>query len=128
MAIFKVFSYNLFKPILRNTSFASSPIRVTFTRYRPKLNNVDRETVATPSLRTALAATRIYRAQVGPNERLPESVAPGVVVLGSQECPWTGKVLQAVDSRFALAQFDTIQEIELQSIPEPEQVLEALRI
>ncbi len=42
-----------------------------------------------------IAATRIFRRQTAPGELTPESVAPGVAMLASRDCPVTGTVLTA---------------------------------
>ena len=73
-----------------------------------------------------VAATRIFRRAVAPDELSPDSVAPGVVVLGSQQCPWTGKVLQASGGKFGVGEFTTLNEFELGPIPTPEQVLKEI--
>lgn len=73
-----------------------------------------------------VAATRILRRAVAPNELSPESVSPGVVLLGSQLCPWTGKVLQAAGGQFGIGEFTTQKEFELGPNPTPEQVLQAI--
>jgi NAD(P)-dependent dehydrogenase (short-subunit alcohol dehydrogenase family) len=75
-----------------------------------------------------VAATRMYRKVTAPNELLPESVAPGVIVLGSQQCPWTGKVLQAAGGKFGIAEFNTLREFELGPQATPEQVLQVLKM
>jgi NAD(P)-dependent dehydrogenase (short-subunit alcohol dehydrogenase family) len=75
-----------------------------------------------------VAATRIFRAAVAPNEYSPASVAPGVVMLGSTLCRFSGKVLQAVDGRFALAEFMSLKEIDLGPYPTPEEVLQKIEI
>jgi NAD(P)-dependent dehydrogenase (short-subunit alcohol dehydrogenase family) len=73
-----------------------------------------------------VAATRIFRRTVAPNELLPEYVAPGVALLGSRECPWTGKVLRAAGGTFAIGEFNTIREWELGQNPTLEQILQAI--
>ncbi|MEM7112756.1 MAG: SDR family NAD(P)-dependent oxidoreductase [Chloroflexota bacterium] len=74
-----------------------------------------------------VAATRIYRSNIGREALPPESVATAVALLASRQCPWNGKVLQAAGGRFALAEFDTIKEVTLEIVPEPEALLAALR-
>lgn len=73
-----------------------------------------------------VAATRIFRAKVAPDELLPESVAPGVVLLGSQKCPGTGMVLHAAGGKFAVRTLSMIKEFELGQDSTPEQVLQAI--
>ncbi len=73
-----------------------------------------------------VAATRIYRRQVADDEMMPESVAPGVVLLGSSACPWTGMVLKAAEGMFTLAELSYIETVELGKLPTPEQVLQSL--
>jgi NAD(P)-dependent dehydrogenase (short-subunit alcohol dehydrogenase family) len=73
-----------------------------------------------------LAATRIFRRAVVQDELSPESVAPGVVLLGSRQCPWTGKVLHAAGGKFGIGEFNTLKEFELEPFPTPEQVLQAI--
>lgn len=71
-----------------------------------------------------VAATRIFRANVGPNELTPESIAPGAALLASSHCPSTGKVLVAEGGQFAV---DTMQRGEitnLGSAAEPAEVLQ----
>lgn len=48
-----------------------------------------------------VAATRIFRREVGPGEMSPDAVAPGVVMLASDACRWSGQVLVAQDGEFA---------------------------
>lgn len=73
-----------------------------------------------------VAATRMFRRPVAPNEFSPASVAPGVVLLGSRQCPVTGKVLHAAGGKFGLAEFQSTKEFDLGPTPTPEQVLEVL--
>jgi NAD(P)-dependent dehydrogenase (short-subunit alcohol dehydrogenase family) len=73
-----------------------------------------------------VAATRIFRRTVSANELSPESVAPGVVLLGSKACPFTGKVLQAAGGRFAVGEFNAVIDFELGPDATPEQVLQAI--
>ncbi|MEM7032310.1 MAG: SDR family NAD(P)-dependent oxidoreductase [Chloroflexota bacterium] len=75
-----------------------------------------------------VAATRIFRRDTEPNELTPESVAPGVILLGSEQCPWTGKVLQAAGGEFSLAEFNTIHELNLDSDATPEQILQVATV
>jgi hypothetical protein len=50
-----------------------------------------------------VAATRMLRRQVAPQELQPEQVAPGVVFLASSRCTFSGAILQAGNGKFALA-------------------------
>jgi NAD(P)-dependent dehydrogenase (short-subunit alcohol dehydrogenase family) len=70
-----------------------------------------------------VAATRIFRRAVEPNELSPKSVAPGVVMLGTRACPFTGKVLGAAGGRFFVGEFGSTKEFDLGKHPTPEQVL-----
>ncbi|MDJ0757265.1 MAG: SDR family NAD(P)-dependent oxidoreductase [Ardenticatenaceae bacterium] len=68
-----------------------------------------------------VAATRIFRREVGPDELRPESVAPAVVWLGSDQCTWTGKVVSAAGGRFSLGEFGAQDSIESDPYLSPEQ-------
>jgi len=48
-----------------------------------------------------VAATRIFRREVGADEMSPDSVAPAAAALASRDCPWSGRVLVAQDGEFA---------------------------
>lgn len=70
-----------------------------------------------------VAATRIFRREVGPGELTPESVAPAVVALASPACRWSGRVLVAQGGEFA---FDTMHRTafhDLGTAASPEDVL-----
>ncbi|NOK58778.1 MAG: SDR family NAD(P)-dependent oxidoreductase [Chloroflexi bacterium AL-W] len=73
-----------------------------------------------------VAATRIFRREVAPDELRPESVAPGVVFLGSQQCTWTGKVLQIAGERCAVGAFESTEALDLGPQATPEQIMQAL--
>ncbi len=73
-----------------------------------------------------VAATRLFRAAVAEDELLPESVAPAVIVLGSAECPLTGKVVRAAGGKFAVGSFQSTSETQLEPVPSAEQVLATL--
>lgn len=75
-----------------------------------------------------VAATRIFRSTVGPNEFSTASVAPGVVLLGSALCPFSGKVLQAVGGKFGVAEITTIKEFDLEEDATPEKVLQRIEL
>jgi NAD(P)-dependent dehydrogenase (short-subunit alcohol dehydrogenase family) len=49
-----------------------------------------------------VAATRVYSRHAEPGELEPEQVAPGVLLLASEECDVTGVVLSAAGGRFSL--------------------------
>lgn len=74
-----------------------------------------------------VAATRMFRRDAAPEELRPESVAPGVVLLGSRECPWSGKVLRAAGGTFSVGEFHTTRNHELGNQATPEKVLEVVR-
>lgn len=67
-----------------------------------------------------VAATRIFRREVQPGEMAPESVAPGVVMLASEQCRWSGQVLVAQDGEFA---FDSMTRTDASPAGTPEAVL-----
>lgn len=69
-----------------------------------------------------VAATRIFRRKVAPDELLPEAVAPGVLFLASRTCQLTGKVLHARNGRFALGQYQVLTEENLAADLTPEAV------
>ena len=73
-----------------------------------------------------VAATRIFRAEVGPDQFSADSVAPAVTVLASDQCPFTGKVVRAAGGKFSVGQLESAGEIELETYPSPEQFLSAL--
>lgn len=71
-----------------------------------------------------VVATRIFRRAVNADEMTAESVAPGVAMLASRDCRWTGQVLVAQDGEFG---FDTMHRSEVASqgrTPRPEDVLQ----
>jgi len=49
-----------------------------------------------------VAATRIFRREVGTDEMTPDAVAPAAAVLASRDCMWNGQVMVAQDGGFAL--------------------------
>lgn len=70
-----------------------------------------------------VAATRIFRREVAIGQLTPESVAPGVAMLASRQCRWTGLVMVAQGGEYA---FDAMQRsdfTDLGSDAEPEDVL-----
>lgn len=52
-----------------------------------------------------VAATRMFRSTVAPQELRPEQVAPGVAFLASSQCNFSGVVLQAGNGHFSTAQW-----------------------
>ncbi len=52
-----------------------------------------------------VAATRMFRRQVAPQELRPEQVAPGVAFLASSQCTMSGIILQAGNGHFSIAQW-----------------------
>ncbi len=73
-----------------------------------------------------IAATRIFRAEVDPDQFSAESVAPAVAMLASDQCPFTGKVVRAVGGKFSVAQLESQKYVELETYPSPELVLDAI--
>jgi NAD(P)-dependent dehydrogenase (short-subunit alcohol dehydrogenase family) len=67
-----------------------------------------------------VAATRIFRREVQPGEMTPDSVAPAVVMLASEQCRWSGQVLVAQDGEFA---FDAMARTEAGPARTPEDLL-----
>ena len=70
-----------------------------------------------------VAATRIFRASVGPGELTPEAVAPGVVALVSGACPLSGTVIAAADGKWSVLQLSPRGEVQLGQHATPEDVL-----
>lgn len=68
-----------------------------------------------------VAATRIFRREVGADEMTPESVSPAVVMLASEECRWSGQIVVAQDGRFA---FDHMVRSGAGEAGTPEEVLD----
>ena len=60
-----------------------------------------------------VAATRVYTQQFEPGELRPESVAPGIVFLSSEECTVNGVVLSAADGVFGLRRWTRGAEVDL---------------
>jgi NAD(P)-dependent dehydrogenase (short-subunit alcohol dehydrogenase family) len=59
------------------------------------------------------AATRMLRRSVKPGELEPEQVAPGVLFLASEECTFSGKVLEAAGGEFDVARWVSSGEVDL---------------
>lgn len=70
-----------------------------------------------------VAATRMLRREVQPGELEPEQVAPGVLLLASEQCRFSGKVLEAGGGRFALARWTSGGEVDFGSEPVQPEVL-----
>lgn len=70
-----------------------------------------------------VAATRIFRRAVGPGELAPASVAPGVALLASRKCPFTGRVLNARGGTWAIQQMTSAAGADLGPDASPEDVL-----
>jgi NAD(P)-dependent dehydrogenase (short-subunit alcohol dehydrogenase family) len=59
------------------------------------------------------AATRMLRREVGPGELEPEQVSPAVVYLASEQCTFSGKVLECSGGRFSVARWTSSEPIDL---------------
>lgn len=72
-----------------------------------------------------VAATRMLRRQVAPQEMRPEQVAPGVAFLASQECKVSGVILLANNGLFSTIRWQESPEINFGSEPaSPEAIAE----
>jgi NAD(P)-dependent dehydrogenase (short-subunit alcohol dehydrogenase family) len=70
-----------------------------------------------------VAATRIFRRAVQPQELTPAAVAPGVAMLASRDCPFTGHVLKAAGGTWSIQRVTTSRQADLGSDASPEDVL-----
>ena len=71
------------------------------------------------------AATRVLVRQVAPGELEPEQVVPGVLFLASEECTFSGKVLEAAGGEFDVARWVASDEVDFGRTPvEPEVIAE----
>lgn len=70
-----------------------------------------------------VAATRIFRRAVAPQELTPASVAPGVAVLASRQCPVTGRVVSAAGGTSSTQQITASSQAQLGPEASPEDVL-----
>jgi NAD(P)-dependent dehydrogenase (short-subunit alcohol dehydrogenase family) len=71
------------------------------------------------------AATRMFTRPVEPGELEPEQVAPGVVFLASEQCTFSGRVLEAGGGEFSVARWTSSDDVDLGREPvEPELVAE----
>ncbi|WP_258398292.1 SDR family NAD(P)-dependent oxidoreductase [Micromonospora noduli] len=71
-----------------------------------------------------VAATRIFRRAVQPQELTAASVAPGVAMLVSRECPFTGHVLRSAGGDWRIYQVTASRQADLGRDASPEDVLE----
>ncbi len=72
-----------------------------------------------------VAATRVYTRDAEPGTLEPEQVAPGVLLLASEECPVNGVVLSAAGGRFGAPRWVGSRGFDFGRKPvEPEQIIE----
>jgi NAD(P)-dependent dehydrogenase (short-subunit alcohol dehydrogenase family) len=71
------------------------------------------------------AATRVLVRETAPGELDPEQVVPGVLFLASEQCTFSGKVLEAAGGEFDVARWTSSDELDLGRGPvEPEVIAE----
>jgi NAD(P)-dependent dehydrogenase (short-subunit alcohol dehydrogenase family) len=71
------------------------------------------------------AATRMLRRSVAPGELEPDQVVPGVLFLASEQCTFSGKVLEAAGGEFGVARWASSDEVDFGREPvEPETIAE----
>ena len=71
------------------------------------------------------AATRVLVREVAPGELEPEQVVPGVLFLASEQCSFSGKVLEAAGGEFDVARWDSSGGIDFGKEPvDPETIAE----
>jgi NAD(P)-dependent dehydrogenase (short-subunit alcohol dehydrogenase family) len=71
------------------------------------------------------AATRVLVREVAPGELEPEQVVPGLLFLASEECTFSGKVLEAAGGEFDVARWVSSDEVDFGRTPvEPEVIAE----
>jgi NAD(P)-dependent dehydrogenase (short-subunit alcohol dehydrogenase family) len=71
------------------------------------------------------AATRVLVREVAPGELEPEQVVPGVLFLASEQCTFSGKVLEAAGGEFDVARWDSSDGIDFGKEPvDPETIAE----
>lgn len=71
------------------------------------------------------AATRVLVREVAPGELEPEQVVPGVLLLASEQCTFSGKVLEAAGGEFDVARWASSEGIDFGKEPvEPETLAE----
>ena len=67
----------------------------------------------------------MLRRQTEPGELEPEQVVPGVLYLASDECGFSGKVLEAAGGEFGVARWASSDEVDFGREPvEPELIAE----
>jgi NAD(P)-dependent dehydrogenase (short-subunit alcohol dehydrogenase family) len=69
------------------------------------------------------AATRVLVREVAPGELDPEQVAPGVLFLASEQCTFSGKVLEAAGGEFDVARWVSTDEVDLGREPVTPEVI-----
>lgn len=72
-----------------------------------------------------VAATRIFRREVGADEMSPDAVAPAAAVLAARDCVWNGRVLVAQDGEFA---FDSMARTPVRNLGRTAQPEDILRL
>ena len=71
------------------------------------------------------AATRVLVREVAPGELEPEQVVPGVLFLASEQCTFSGRVLEAAGGEFDVARWASSEGIDFGKEPvEPETIAE----
>jgi NAD(P)-dependent dehydrogenase (short-subunit alcohol dehydrogenase family) len=71
------------------------------------------------------AATRVFVREVAPGELEPEQVVPGVLFLASEQCTFSGKVLEAAGGEFDVARWASSDGVDFGRTPvEPEAIAE----
>jgi len=71
------------------------------------------------------AATRVLVREVAPGELEPEQVAPGLLFLASEQCTFSGKVLEAAGGEFDVARWASSEGVDFGRTPvEPETIAE----
>jgi NAD(P)-dependent dehydrogenase (short-subunit alcohol dehydrogenase family) len=71
------------------------------------------------------AATRVLVRKVAPGELEPEQVVPGVLFLASEQCTFSGKVLEAAGGEFDVARWASSEGIDFGKEPvDPETIAE----
>jgi len=63
------------------------------------------------------AATRVLVRETAPGELEPEQVVPGVLFLASEECTFSGKVLEAAGGEFDVARWVSSEEVDFGRTP-----------
>lgn len=73
-----------------------------------------------------VAKTRMFRKEIDESELPARAVAPAVVMLGSKECPFTGKVIGAAGGNFSLSEMQPLGEWNVGKEADPEEVLKMI--